>query len=429
MNNTDQEPTLLIIFGITGDLSQRYLMPALYNLTEKGSFHPNTRILGITRGDTSTAELYQKAKISIQSANDACAEDTLEAMRGRTQMFKMDLDDPDGYARLLKKLDELENAAGECMNRLYWLSIPPKAYPPVIQLLGEQGHNTSCAHGKAATRLLVEKPFGFDLQSAEALLAETGEHFSEEQTFRIDHYMAKQTVRDILNSRFNDRDREAHWNKDNIASIEISAKEKIGIEGRATFYESLGALRDFIQSHLMQILGIVTMDIAESLSSDNVHRNKETVLSQVLPVPADSVPRHVLRGQYEGYRQEVDNPDSTTETYVSVSVGVNNSRWKGVPITMLTGKALDERKAQVKAIYKDGSEFTFLIQGGNGNNANAYEKVFIDAIQGDHTLFATKNEILSSWQVLQPILDYWAKTDEDLVTYPQGSSGPKRNTA
>jgi glucose-6-phosphate 1-dehydrogenase len=417
-------PAILVIFGITGDLSQRYLMPALYNLTKNGQLHKNTQIVGITRRDTTTDELYRKIE------GDA---DVLAEMRQRTCMFKMDLDDPKGYSELLQKLNSIEEEQGMCLNRLYYLSIPPKAYPPVIQLMGQQGLNKSCQHNRADTRLMVEKPFGSDLKSAQNLLTETAEHFTEEQTFRIDHYMAKQAVQDILTSRFNGQEREATWDKDHIDSIEIFAKEKIGIEGRAVFYEPLGAMRDFIQSHLFQVLGVTTMEMPAKLDSDGIHEQKEAVLAQVEPVPAHKVRERVLRGQYKGYRQEVGNPESTTETYVSLTVYIDNARWQGVPITLLTGKALDDRKAAVVAKFKDGSEFEFRIQPEinptANSSSNAYEKVFSDAINGDHSLFASSPEIIASWRVLQPVIDAWSQSSDDLAVYEQGSAGPKQTAS
>jgi glucose-6-phosphate 1-dehydrogenase len=445
----DLEPAIITIFGITGDLSQRYLLPALHQLFKEGLLDEKTRVVGVTRGDTTAEQLFEKADFEASPA-----------MRERTSMFKMNLDDPAGYTALLQKLNAIEDEEGVCMNRIYYLSIPPQAYSPVIELMGEQGLNQSCQHGTAMTRLLVEKPFGYDLASAEALIAETGRFFGEDQIYRIDHYMAKETVQNILTFRFKNPIFEDLWNKDHITSIEISAKEKIGIEGRANFYESIGALRDFIQSHLVQILGIVTMDEPDSLDSDPIHRSKQTVLDQVEIVPADKVAERAVRGQYEGYRNEVANPDSNTETYASLTVYINNPRWQGVPITMTTGKGLDERKTEVKVSFTHEddddarNEVRFRIQPNEGIEVdlvtkkpgynyetqatamsysysdefvsssynNAYERVIVDAVRGDHTLFASAEEVLASWRIVQPVLDAWRH--EDLKTYKSGSRGP-----
>ena len=454
------EPTILVIFGITGDLSQRYLLPALYHLIKDGLLNERTEILGISRGDTTTDELFEKVELCVNEVDQTCDPDALKAMRAQTSMFKMNLDEPAAYSALLEKLNQIEEQQGVCMNRLYYLSIPPKAYLPVIQFLGQSELNKSCQHGQAVSRLLVEKPFGYDLGSAEQLISQTAKVFKEEQVFRIDHYMAKETVQNILTFRFQNPIFESLWSNRHIASIEITAKQKIGIEGRVTFYEPLGALRDFIQSHLLQILGIVTMDQPKAWDSGHIHQAKEAVLQRVEPVPADQVSQRVKRGQYRGYRQEVSNPDSVTETYADIEVFIDSPRWQRVPIRLLTGKALGEHKTEIRVNFHSGgpdsatNSLRFRIQPNEGieldlvtkkpgyayevqttamdfsyqddfadhdGHPNAYERVLVDAVRGDHTLFATSQEVLASWRVVQPILDNWAKQSNDLQSYEPGS--------
>lgn len=454
------EPALVVIFGITGDLSQRYLLPALYHLTKDRLLADKTRIVGVTRGTVTTDQLFEKVELCVNEVDKVCDPQALDAMHRRTEMFQMDLDDPAGYKALLERLNAIEDEAGLCMNRLYYLSIPPSAYQPVIRLLGEKGLNTSCQHGHAATRLLVEKPFGLDLQSAQQLIEETGRHFKEEQIFRIDHYMAKETVQNILTFRFENPIFEALWSNQYIDNIEISAREKIGIEGRTAFYEPLGALRDFIQSHLVQILGIITMDQPEHLSSGQIHERKLAALNDIEPVPADKVSQNSRRGQYQGYRQEVGNDSSITETYAEVTVYSRHPRWQGVPIKMLTGKALGERKTEVSISFKtsngERNQLRFRIQPEEGieldlvtkkpgydyeteptimdfsyknsfaepGHPNAYERVLVDAVRGDHTLFATGEEVLAAWRILEPVVKTWAQNGEDLELYQPGSDGP-----
>ncbi len=459
---TGLEPTIIVIFGITGDLSQRYLLPSLYHLIKDGLLNKQTVIIGVTRGNTTTEELFEKVELCVNEIDKVCDPDVLNTMHKRTSMIQMDLADPSAYDSLLKKLNAIEDEQGVCMNRLYYLSIPPKAYSPVVQLLGERGLNTSCQHGEAATRLLVEKPFGYDLTSAEELIKETAKVFKEEQIFRIDHYMAKETVQNILTFRFQNPIFEALWNAQHIASIEISAREQIGIVGRVEFYEPLGALRDLIQSHLLQILGIITMDMPEAMDSQHIHANKQLALEQVEPVPPDKVRLQTVRGQYRAYCQEVNNPTSTTETYAAVTVYVNNQRWQKVPITLLTGKALSERKSEVCINFRGETNATsnslrFRIQPNEGieldlvtknpgfdyetqttamdfsysndfadhSHPDAYERVLVDAVRGDHTLFATSQEVLTSWRIIQPVLDAWANNADDLIIYESGSAGPQ----
>ncbi|HUY85166.1 MAG TPA: glucose-6-phosphate dehydrogenase [Candidatus Dormibacteraeota bacterium] len=460
------EPAIIVIFGITGDLSQRYLLPSLYHLMKDGLLHEQTEIIGVTRSNMTAGELFEKVELCVNEVDKICDPTALKAMHDHTSMFRMDLDDPANYDALLNELNAIEEQKGLCMNRLYYLSIPPQAYTPVVHLLGERGLNASCQHGSAKTRLLVEKPFGFDLESAKKLIDETGKAFDEEQIFRIDHYMAKETVQNILAFRFQNPIFEALWSREHIASIEINAQEKIGIEGRAAFYEPLGALRDFIQSHLLQILGIVAMDRPTMLDSDHIHASKQALLERVKPVPADEVAKRAIRGQYNGYREEVKNPGSVTETYAAITVFIDNPRWHDVPVTLRTGKGLDERKTEICVTFHStpeaaSNQLRFRIQPNEGieldlvtkkpgysrelqktvmdfsyqqnfidhGHPDAYERVLVDAVRGDHTLFATSEEVLASWRIVQPVLDAWAQRDDDLAFYKLGSRGPVSNDA
>ena len=452
------EPAIIVIFGITGDLSQRYLLPSLYHLIKDGLLHEKTEIVGITRRNVTAKELLDNASLCGDDKGTVCDPDALHKMRDHTSMYQMDLTSSEDYAKLHNYLDEIETNNGVCMNRLYYLSIPPQVYMPVIKLLGEQHLNTSCQHGRAMTRLLVEKPFGFNLHSAQDLIQEISEVFGEEQIFRIDHYLAKETVQNILTFRFQNPIFESLWNNKYISQISISAHEKIGIEGRATFYESIGALRDFIQSHLIQVLAIVTMDKPDVLDSEHIHIAKQELMDHIEPVPADKVHERVIRGQYIGYREEAQNNKSTTETYAAITVYIPNERWQGVPIQLSTGKALSERKTEVRISFKGSAgesqnDLRFRIQPNEGieldlvtkkpgfndelqttamdfsyshdfdnhGHPDAYERVLVDAVRGDHTLFATSEEVLASWRVVQPVLQEWAKNSDDLKLYKQGS--------
>jgi glucose-6-phosphate 1-dehydrogenase len=453
------EPAIIVIIGITGDLSRRYLLPSLYHLIKDGLLDDKTEIVGITRGTLTAEELLDEVTLCGKDKDNVCDPQALKTMHARTTMIQMDLTSSADYASLHKKLDAIEESNGVCMNRLYYLSIPPQVYMPVIRLLGEQGLNTSCQHGRAMTRLLVEKPFGFNLKSAEELIAETGEVFGEEQVYRIDHYLAKETVQNILTFRFQNPIFEALWSQQYIAGISISANEKIDIEGRVAFYEPLGALRDFIQSHLLQVLAIVTMDKPDVFDSEHIHMSKQAVMDQIQPVPADKVSERVIRGQYVGYREEVNNAESVTETYAAVTVYIDSPRWQGVPIRLSTGKALAERKTEVRVSFhgatgEANNHLRFRIQPNEGieldlltkkpgfndelqttamdfsykhdfenhGHPDAYERVLVDAVRGDHTLFATSEEVLASWRVLQPVVNEWAKRSDDIVFYKPGTT-------
>lgn len=455
---TEQPASILIIFGITGDLSQRYLLPALYHLTKDGGLNPKTKIIGITRRDVSTAQLFESVELCVNEVDNICDPVALEAMRSRTEMIQMDLDDREAYQALVAKLDDIEEEQGECLNRLYYLSIPPSVYGNIIKLIGEAGLNKSCKHNQAQTRIMVEKPFGSDLESARRLIESTDDVFSEDQIFRIDHFLAKRSVQDILKFRADNTVLSKIWNGDYISGVEISASEDIGIEGRVQFYEPLGALRDFIQNHLLQIMALVGLDMPSDLSSANIHHSREQFLAHAEPVDT-SVQGCAIRGQYQGYKDEVNNPDSDTETYAEINLVISGGAWKGVPVKIWTGKALAQKSYSVKISFKsDGSEaatLCFAIHPADGikfsdiNNItgiqndlreklqhiqimpskaekypNAYENVIQSAIRGDHSLFASSREVLLSWQIIQPVIDLWRNDSQPITIYPKGTKGP-----
>lgn len=454
-------PTIFVIFGITGDLSQRYLLPALYHLFKDKRLDEHTEIIGVTRRDLTTEQLFQEVELCVNETEKVCDPDALKAMHEHSRMVQMDLNDGEAYAKLLQTLNQIEEEKGVCMNRLFYLSIPPQVYSPVIQHMGNQGLNTGCQHGQGVSRLLVEKPFGYDLHSAEDLIATTGQVFKEEQIFRIDHFLAKETVQNILTFRFKNPLFEPLWNAEHISSIDIAASEHIGIEGRVQFYEPLGALRDLIQNHLMQLFAITTMDQPAAMTSDDIHTSKQHLLDQVQVMPANQVATRAIRGQYEGYKQEVNNNDSATETYADLTLFVDSERWRDVPVRLWTGKNLGEKKYAITVNFKGkhdepGNQLLFRIQPNEGielelltkkpgfdnelqttamnfsyeqtfddhGHPNAYERVLVDAVKGDRTLFTTSEEVLASWRVVQPVLDEWSKNSDNLIIYKPGSTGP-----
>ena len=300
---------------------------------------------------------------------------------------------------------------------------------------------------------MVEKPFGYDLESARELIGRLRHSFKEEQIFRIDHYLAKETAQNILTFRFANPVFQAVWDRHSVSRIEIEARESIGIEGRAAFYEQVGALRDIIQNHLMQLLAIVTMEQPAKLDSRHIHEGKLKLLEQVNLEWAQ-------RGQYQGYRQEVGNPDSTTETFARVRLRVEKERWKGVPITLTTGKMLERKATAITFTFcTRADEFTnqliFRIQPDEGIvidllaqkpglgaetervemafnyrdsfgdvHPNAYERVLMDGIRGDQTLFNSSDEVLASWAIVEDVVKRWSRDGEGLKQYAPGSAGP-----
>lgn len=468
MRSPELQPAIIVIFGITGDLSGRYLLPALYHLIKDNLLDEHTEIIGITRRDITVDEIVDKTKLNIQKTDEFCDQRVLDRMHQMLSMYKMDLENGNNYDLLKKHLDDIETAHEICMNRLYYLSIPPDVYRPIVSMLGAHHLNEGCRHGNSEARLLVEKPFGHDLPSAEKLIAETGEIFAEEQIYRIDHYLAKETVQNILAFRQHNPIFEAIWSNHYIASIDIAARETIGIEGRATFYEQTGALRDFIQSHLLQLLAATTMERPSSEGSEAIHAVRLKLLQSIEPMPQDKISERAVRGQYESYRQEVNNPGSTVETFAAIKLYIQNSRWEDTPITICTGKALNERATTISITFKhpEGTThhpniLTFAVQPregigidlyvkrpgydnemqmvpmdfrydrnfGSSNHPNAYERVIVDAIRGDRTLFATSDEVLASWRILQPIIDEWSKSSSNMQNYMSGTDGPKLTKA
>lgn len=453
--STPLQPAIIVIFGITGDLAQRYLLPALYHLFDEKLLHEKTQILGLTRQDLTASQLLDRVELCINETDKVCRPETLKIMQAKTKLVQFDPAKGDDYAALRKQLDDIEIAQGVCMNRLFYLSIPPSVFPTVVSHMGKHGLNGSCQHGSAESRLLVEKPFGSDLTSAQKLVEATSKVFQEEQVFRIDHYLAKETAQNILTFRRYNPIFGSIWNNQHIESIDILASEKIDIEGRVNFYEGLGALRDFVQSHLIQLAAICTMDMPESIDSQNIHAQKQALLSAIKPAN----PATAKRGQYQTYTQEVENPDSTTETYAQVTLYIDDERWRDVPITVTTGKAMSERKTEVTLTFTDRAELneainslTFRIQPnegihlqlrvkkpsleedlqeaamdfsykntfGNTDHPTAYERVLVDAVKGDRTLFATSTEVLESWRILQPVVEAWHNNNTGLVSYPKG---------
>ncbi|HET9174288.1 MAG TPA: glucose-6-phosphate dehydrogenase [Candidatus Saccharimonadales bacterium] len=440
MSNLD--PTQLVIFGITGDLSRRYLLPALYHLCKDGLLPEQLVIIGTSRQALDLDDFLGHVEVCVLEQDKVCDPEVLNQLRALMRLVQLDPTNPEDYHKLKLTLDSVEDEFGTCMNRLYYLSIPPQLYAQVIQHLGEAELNASCAHGNALTRLVVEKPFGYDTPSAQELIDRTGQWFGEHQVFRIDHYLAKETVQDVLLFRQHNQSYETCWNSATIASIDIVAYEHLDVQGRS-FYDEIGALRDLIQSHLLQLLALTTMELPEKDSSDSFHASKEQLLAALGAFPADQVATHTTRGQYIGYRDEVGNADSMTDTFAALELTPPIPRWKNTTFRIATGKALDAKRTEIKVTLTDGRAVHFRIQPEpriavdndpsavtdfsgverpvNHPGADAYERVLIDAIRGDQTLFASSREVMACWHFVQPILDEWAKNAVALQPYEKGS--------
>jgi len=383
--------TKLIIFGITGDLSTRKLLPVLKDIVDTGEYE-DLSVIGVSRRQVDTAELLSAQPVLID----------------RTSIFTMDLADKSAYVRLKESVDLQQDEQA-----LVYLSVPPSAAADIVDFLGMAGFTT------ANVKILFEKPFGFDLTSAEEVITRSSRYFTEDQLYRIDHYMAKEVAQDIIRMRTTAESHDT-WDNQSITKIEIIASEKIGVEGRGTFYEQTGALRDFIQGHLMQLLSLVLMETPSDFSMEKLPIYRLEALNRIQP--ADPV--LARRAQYRGYSEEVGNPGGLTETFASLELSSDDSRWQGVSLQLTTGKALSEKRSFIKITQADG-KVTILEEGASnkgGRLPDAYERVLIEAIHGRKSIFTTSPEVLQSWKIVAPVQQAWSMDNQPLPLYTPGTS-------
>jgi len=391
--------TKLVIFGITGDLSRRKLLPALKEIVESGEFE-DLSIIGVSRREVNVKELVEPATGS-------------DVLTDLTTIFTMDLATAGDYVRLR---DHLVIQDDEQV--LVYLSVPPSAAADIVEFLGIAGLNTP------RVKLLFEKPFGFDLASAQDFIARTAQYYSEAQIYRIDHYMAKEVAAAVIDLRSDDTNAEHKWGNSSVASVDIIATERIGIEDRATFYEETGALRDFIQGHLMQLLSLVLMDLTAPFTIEDIAARRLKAIEQLQL--AD--PALAKRAQYLGYQEEVQNIGSLTETFASVKLESSDEQWAGVALRLTTGKNLDQKRSAIVVHYKDGSENAFVegsVAAVNTKLPDAYERVLVEAIRGRKYIFTTSPEIIRSWEILAPIQEAWAMDSQPLSLYAPGTAVEK----
>lgn len=452
-----RENGIFVIFGVTGDLAKRKLLPALYRLADGNFISEDFKIIGTTRRDTTIQDVIDEIHKNIKAQGEEPNPLTLRRIKKMFSIVKMDITQTGDFSLLKKETDKLAEVIGLPVNRLYYLAVPPEMFGSIVEGLG--AHQLHTAREKdTESRLLIEKPFGYDTATAKNLIKEMEKVFPEKAIYRVDHYLAKETAQNILTFRLRNPLFRAIWNNTAVRHIIITASESITIEGRANFYEKTGAMRDLIQSHLMQLLALVTMEEPAEPTSQAIHKSKLTLLQSVKHArPADAV-----RGQYEGYAQEVDNPASNTETYAALKLEIDNDRWRGVPMLLRTGKAMPEKVTEITLIFKsrdhaskDTNALTIRIQPNEGivlsllakepsfeektqqvqmeffygdsfavKHAGAYERVLIDAIRGDKTLFTTDKEVLASWKIVEAVIKDWQFSQEMPAVYKKGTWGP-----
>jgi glucose-6-phosphate 1-dehydrogenase len=473
-------PTTLVIFGATGDLAKRKLLPAIYNLAHEGALPERFNLIGVSRGEQTDEEFQQLARQSIEQFSRRPPDDqVLSALVERMRYVTGSFDQEDVYDRLATMLGELDEEADIAYNRLFYLSTAPSFFPVIAKLLGDRGLHE---REGSEVRMIVEKPFGTDLESALALNRELLSVFHERQIFRIDHYLGKETVQNLLVLRFANMIFEPLWNRSYVQSVQITAAEDMGIGTRAGYYDKSGALRDLIQNHMLQLLMLLAMEPPVSFAADPVRDEKVKILKSINPPSLEEVPKIAVRAQYgpgmsggeqvPGYLDEDGVPDdSTTETYAAVKLKIDNWRWAGVPFYLRTGKRLARKNTEIAVRLKPVPHLAFTQKGSLGVEPNmlvllvqpnegvslslvakipggrmsvrpvnmeflygtsflsqspeAYERLILDTMRGDATLFARDDEVEAAWAICDPILQAWKKTPGPLPQYPAGSAGPK----
>jgi glucose-6-phosphate 1-dehydrogenase len=485
-------PCALVIFGASGDLTKRKLVPGLYALYAGGMLPPGFTVVGAARTAMSDEKFREEMRDSVAEFGRVPIDDEVwksfaEALRYAT----VDFDAPDGFEHLKQVLATVDHERGTGGNRIYYLSIPPSGIGTVARRLGEEGLSQAPDRDGGFCRLIVEKPFGRDLATARQLNAELHEAFVEDQIYRIDHYLGKETVQNLLVFRFANGIFEPLWNRQYIDHVQITVAESIGVEGRGAYYEESGALRDIVQNHIMQLVALVGMEAPANFEAETVRDEKVKLLRAVRPILEKDVLTRTVRGQYgpgwiegeqvPGYRQEPGvPPESLRETFVAIKLDIDNWRWAGTPFYLRTGKRLPKRATEIAIQFRDVPHSPFRghvtsaqtardgidpnllvlrIQPDEGitlrfgakvpgqalrirsvsmdflygsafltDVPEAYERLLLDCMLGDPTLFARKDEVEEAWRFCTAILDGWRANppaEEDCPNYQAGTWGPQ----
>ncbi|NJC70415.1 glucose-6-phosphate dehydrogenase [Planosporangium thailandense] len=472
------EPCALVIFGVTGDLSRKKLIPALYDLANRGLLPPGFVVLGFARRDWGDEDFADLARNAAQAhARTPWRDEVWDRLSSNIKFVPGSFDDDEAFDRLAQTLDELRASHGIEGNAAFYLSIPPSAFPVVLKQLERTGMSDNQKSG-GWRRVVVEKPFGNDLQSAKQLNDLVDHAFTPGDVFRIDHYLGKETVQNILALRFANTLFEPVWNSLYVDSVQITMAEDVGIGTRAAFYDTVGTTRDVVQNHLLQLLSLVTMEEPTGFSADEIRTEKLKVL-RAIKLPAD-IARDTVRGQYQpgwvagervpGYLDEKGVPaDSTTETYVALTLGIQNRRWAGIPFYIRAGKRLPRRVTEIAVLFKKAphlpfapsdvemlgaNQFVIRVQPDEGitlkfgskvpgttmevrditmdvqygeafteASPEAYERLILDVLLGDKTLFPDAAEVEAGWKVVDPLEEAWTGTKPE--PYRAGEWGPR----
>ena len=462
----------IVIFGASGDLTHRKLIPALYNLYKIGRLSENFSVLGVARSDLNDETFREKMREALIN-NEETTPDTLDAFCSHLYYQAVNTSDAQDYGKLVPRLDDLHDKYQTCGNTLYYMSTPPSLYGVIPECLATHGLNTEEYGWK---RIIVEKPFGYDEKTAQALDVQIHRFFEEHQIYRIDHYLGKETVQNLLVLRFSNGWFEPLWNRNFIDYVEITGAESIGVEERGGYYDGSGAMRDMFQNHLLQVLAMVAMEPPAIINANSMRDEVAKVMHSLRPLTAEDMEHNLVLGQYtaaeingkmeNGYLEEKGVPaDSRTETYIALRCEIENWRWAGVPFYVRTGKRLPARVTEIVIHFKTTPHPVFsqnapenkliiriqpdeaismrfgLKKPGAGFEAKevsmdfryadlagaqvltAYERLLLDAMKGDATLFARTDAVHAAWKFVQPILDYKANGGR-VHEYEAGTWGP-----
>jgi glucose-6-phosphate 1-dehydrogenase len=471
------EPFDYVVFGGNGDLAERKLLPALYHRDHDGQLPDEARIIGASRTAISDDDYRKFARAAIEehvAASDR-HEASIERFLGRLHYREVDARSSNGW----DSLKELLEAGGQDRVRAFYLAVGPALFGEFASKIAENGLIS------AKTRLVVEKPVGRDLASARALNVTIGRHFSEDQVFRIDHYLGKETVQNLMALRFANMLYEPLWNSSHIDHVQITVAEGVGLEGRTSYYDKAGALRDMVQNHIVQLLCLVALEPPSAMNADALRDEKLKVLRALRPIDASNVESRTVRGQYKagasngsavkGYLDDLGDPDSRTETFVAIKAEIGNWRWAGVPFYLRTGKRLSQRMSEIVVTFRSIPHSIFDRTAGNVvqnqlvmrlqpdegvrqwlmikdpgpggmrlrhvpldmsfaesfgvRNPDAYERLLMDVIRGNQTLFMRRDEVEAAWEWVDPILKAWDEKAMPAQSYTAGTWGPSSSIA
>jgi glucose-6-phosphate 1-dehydrogenase len=462
------QDTVFVIFGATGNLAKKRIFPALFALSRQSLLPEKFKIIAAARTPHTSEEFRQTLpeQIGLENKNG------WDNFAKHIDFISLDVAQDKNLSDLKKLLDGFEKETGTCAQRIFYMAIAPNIFENAIQNLGKNNLHQACTHG-TRPRVIIEKPFGWDLKSAQSLAAALSKYFSEEQIYRIDHYLGKETVQNIFAFRFANEIFEPIWNNQYIDSVQITTAEGIGVEPRGEFYEKTGALRDILQNHLIQLAALIAMDAPEKFDAQSINAKKLGIVKSIKKLSKEEIKTNTVRGQYKGYRQEEKiSPNSQTETFALTKLFIDSTRWQNVPFYLRTGKKLEGKVTSIIIQFKEKghklfekqkalpNHITIQIQPNEGIGVRlvakkpglettlepvdmefcyktsfdtpqpeAYERLLMDVMLGDQSLFMSEDLIEEAWKIIDPIEDAWSKNQVSLATYDPGSWGPKEADA